>query len=189
VFTSLFLKILNMEASSSKSRPREILEKLQIREGVVVADLGSGGGYFTLEFARLVGRSGKVYAVDRNAKYLDFIKREAQRHGLTNVSFILAANDHVHLPKAGIDLIFVRNVVHHLPEPARYFANLKECLKQQGRLAVIEHKEKHGFNFVSLFKHFTPVNTLYADMEHAGYSWLQSFDFLPEQTFNLFGLK
>lgn len=48
MFTSLFLKMLNREATSRRSRPEEILEQLNIRAGQVIADIGSGGGYFTL---------------------------------------------------------------------------------------------------------------------------------------------
>src|SRR5574341_351745 len=81
MFTSLFLKILNKEASSAKSKPEKIIASLDIREGYVIADIGSGGGYFTLVFARKTGKTGRVYAVDVKPKYLDFIRRAAARAG------------------------------------------------------------------------------------------------------------
>ena len=64
MFTSLFLKLLNKEASSPRNRPGEIIRCLKIQDGFTVADIGSGGGFFTLEFARIVGSSGKIYAID-----------------------------------------------------------------------------------------------------------------------------
>jgi arsenite methyltransferase len=185
MFTSLFLKMLNREASSAGSRPDEILEHLHVREGQVIADIGSGGGYFTLAFAKRAGKTGRVYAVDVKKKYLDFIEHQAEQAGLGNIAFVLAAEGKMDLPEAGLDLVFARNVFHHLPEPGNYFARLKRHLKPGGKVAIIEHKKK-GFGFVSLFGHHTSPETIVREMEKAGYSKTGSFDFLPDQTFTLF---
>lgn len=188
MFTSLFLKMLNKGASSVRSRPDEILEKLHIRDGQIIADIGSGGGYFTLAFARRTGRTGRVYAVDVKKKYQDFIRRQVEKEGLVNTSFVLAGEGKLNLPGAGLDLIFARNVFHHLPERSQYFAELKNYLKPGGTVAIIEHRKK-GFGFVSLFGHHTSQETIVQEMEKAGYIRTASFDFLPDQSFNLFAAK
>jgi len=139
--TSLFLRMLNKEASSPRNRPGEIIESLQIRKGTAMADIGSGGGYFTLEFARKVGRDGRVYALDTQPKNLAFIRRQAEREGLENISFVLVSGDEITLPEAGLDLVFVRNAFHHLPEPAKYFNNLRRFLKPAGGLLFIRIRE------------------------------------------------
>jgi ubiquinone/menaquinone biosynthesis C-methylase UbiE len=189
LFTSLFLKILNTEASSAKSKPVEIIESLKIHEGDIIADIGSGGGYFTLAFAKKAGKTGRVYAVDVKPKYLDFIRRKAAREGLDNISTVLGKGGEMDLPLAGLNLVFARNVFHHLPAPADYFSNIKKYLKPGGRVAIIEHRPKRGFNFVVLFKHYTPGETVIQEMETAGYTLMRSFDFLPDQTFTLFIVK
>jgi len=186
MLTWLFLKILNMEASSSRSRPREIIEKLRIQEGCTVADLGSGGGYFTLEFARRVGRTGRVFAVDVKPKYLDLIRRQSQHEGLNNIAFVTAENEGVELPEESIDLVFVRNTFHHLSERVEYFRNFKKFLKPDGKAAIIEYKAKGRLSFATLFKHYTPAEVIRREMEAAGYSLVQSFDVLPEQSFLIF---
>ena len=56
-------------------------------------------------------------------------------------------------------------------------------------MAIIEHKKKTGFSFVALLKHYTPAQVIIKEMEEAGYFLVESLDFLPEQTFNVFGLK
>ncbi len=61
--TWLLLRMLNKEASAPTNSPRRIIESLGVREGQIIADIGSGGGYFTFEFARKVGEAGKVYPV------------------------------------------------------------------------------------------------------------------------------
>jgi arsenite methyltransferase len=189
MFTSLFLNILNKEASSPRSMPDEIVASLDIREGDVIADIGSGGGYYTLRFAGKVGKGGRVYAVDVKPKYLEFIRRKTAREGLDNVSCVLGTGDRVDLPEAGLDLLFARNVFHHLPDPAASFRTMRKYVKPGTRVAIIEHKPKRGFGFIALFKHHTPGETVVRQMEKAGYSLTASFDFLPDQTFHLFKVK
>jgi arsenite methyltransferase len=182
------MEILNREASSARSKPEEILERLDIRDGYAIADIGSGGGYFTLAFARKVGKSGHVYAVDIKKKYLDFIRSRSKQAGLDNIIFVLAGEGGMNLPEAGLDFVFARNVFHHLPEPAHYFADLIKYLKRGGKAAIIEHKKK-GFSFITLFGHHTSRDAIVSEMEKAGYSLMASFDFLPDQTFTLFAVK
>ena len=190
MFTSFFLRMLNREASSPKNSPQRIIESLRMQEGQTIADIGSGGGYFTLEFARKVGKTGKVYAIDTQLKYLDFIKSQSEREGLDNIIFVLATGgDEMNLPEAGLDLVFARNVFHHLHESAKYFHNFKRFSKPAGKIAIIEHKPKSGFSFVSMFKHYTPSEVILQEMEKAGYFLTASFDFLPAQTFSLFEVK
>ena len=185
MFTSLFLNSLNKEASSARSKPDEIIASLGIGEGDVIADIGSGGGYFTIAFAAKVGKAGRVYAVDVKPKYLEFIRRRAAREGLDTVSFVLGTSG-LDLPEAGLDLVFARNVFHHLPDPSGYFRTMIRYLKPGAKVAIIDHKPKRGFSFVALFKHHTPGETVVREMERAGYSLVKSLDFLPDQTFNLF---
>jgi arsenite methyltransferase len=186
MFTSLFLNMLNKEASSVRSKADEIIAGLEISEGDVIADIGSGGGYFTIAFAGKVGKAGRVYAVDVKPKYLEFIRRKAAREGLDNVSCVLGTSSGADLPEAGLDLLFARNVFHHLPDPSDYFRTMMRYLKPGAKVVIIDHKPKRGFGFVSLFKHHTPGETVVREMERAGYSLTKSFDFLPDQTFNLF---
>jgi len=188
MFTSLFLKMLNREAASSKSKPEEVIERLHIREGQIITDIGSGGGFFTLAFSRKAGKTGRVYAVDIKKKYLDFIRHQSKRAGLDNIVFTLSAVDDLNLPVSGVDLVFARNVFHHLPDPANYFANLKKYVKPDGRVAIIEPKKK-GFGFVALFGHHTSQESIVRTMEKAGYFTEEIFEFLPDQTFTLFSVK
>ncbi|MEW6186435.1 MAG: class I SAM-dependent methyltransferase [Thermodesulfobacteriota bacterium] len=189
MLTSLFLKTLNREAAAPRSKAGEILNRLPLREGGTVADLGSGGGYFTLAFAGKVGEKGKVYAIDRQPKYLGFIGRLAEKERLVNIVLVNAKEMEQKLPSAGLDLIFARNVFHHLPQPAAYFQKLKTFLKPEGRVVIIEHRPQKGMGFVALFKHHTSHQTIEQEMDQAGYRLLESMNFLPDQTFNVFGLK
>ena len=90
MLTELFLKMLNRKAASPRSEAGRIIAGLGLAPGQAVADIGSGGGYFSLEFARLVGPTGRVYAVDHKSTNLGFVKRRASGAGLNNITFVLA---------------------------------------------------------------------------------------------------
>ena len=185
LLSNLRLKMLNRRASAPGSKLGEVIESLNIHESDTVADIGSGGGYFTLEFAKRVGKSGKVYAVDTKQENLDYVKAQSEREGINNVVTVLA-DDEIGLPEKSVDLVFMRNVVHHLPEPARYFADLKRFLKPDSRVAIIDYKKVGGFSFTQLFGHYIEEAVLLDEMERAGYDAMARFDFLPEQSFNIF---
>ncbi|HEX4566248.1 MAG TPA: methyltransferase domain-containing protein, partial [Vicinamibacterales bacterium] len=65
-------------------RPEQVMDALQIGEGSVVADLGAGGGWFTLRLSRQVGPNGIVFAEDIQPQMIDAIKRRVKRENLQN---------------------------------------------------------------------------------------------------------
>ena len=78
-------KMFNRRASERKSMPDTVIQSLGLSPGKIVADIGSGGGYFSLRFAQAVGKSGKVYAVDVDPKLLDYVRRQGEAMGLSNL--------------------------------------------------------------------------------------------------------
>ncbi len=186
MLTRIFLNMLNRKAASPKNKPDEILEKLAVGKGKTIADIGAGGGYFSLAFARQVDQEGTVYAVDSNPDHLRFIREKAEKLGLDMVQTLPAATNGANpLPKMAVDLIFARNVFHHLDAPEQFFRTLKSSLAADGKVAIIEYLPAKKFNYVSLFKHCTPLGKLQAAMEAAGYKLQQAYDFLPDQSFTL----
>jgi arsenite methyltransferase len=180
--------MFNSKASSSKSKPNEVLKALELQQGQTVADIGSGGGYFALRFAEIVGSEGHVFAVDTDQSFLDFVQNSAKEKGLANVETVLAAKDAAPLPEDSLDLIFLRNVCHHLPDRPEYFKKLKAALKPEARIAIIEYRGG-GFSFHGLFGHYVPKETIIKEMEQAGYQLEKDLGFLPEQSFTVFHVK
>ncbi len=187
MFNEFQLKMLNREASLPKNSPSTIIEHLNIKDGMVVGDIGSGGGYFACEFSKKVGKEGQVYAIDVKEKSLDYITRNLEKEGITNVKTILAQPHGIDLPEK-VDLFFLRNVFHHLPEPAEYFKSIGRFLKDNGKIAIIDY-EKQKFSFTSIFGHYTSFNVLLDIMERAGFYPLEKHDFLQDQLFVIFAKK
>ena len=104
---NLMAKMFNWEASRPKYMADEIVERLHLREGDAVADIGSGGGFFTFLASAKVGENGTVYAVDTNGSNLAFIETQAAKNGLGNVKTVHAEGEDLDLPEGGIDRVFL----------------------------------------------------------------------------------
>ena len=163
--------------------PDKVIASLGIPPGAVVADLGSGGGYFTFRLAQAVGPNGKDYAVDVDEGLNRDLSRRAQREGFKNIEVVLAKPEDPLLPELGVDLIFTSNTYHHIQERARYFANVKKYLRPNGRIAIIDFNQE---GWIQSFGHYTPADVIKKDMSAAGYRLEREFDFLPKQNFLIF---
>jgi arsenite methyltransferase len=165
-------------------QPEKVIASLQLQPGACVADLGSGGGYFTFRLAKAVGPTGHVYAVDVDQGLIDYIADRARDEGADNISVILAKYEDPLLPEGGVDLIFTSNTYHHLEERVVYFRNARKYLRPEGRVAIIELAGKGWFD--SWFGHWTSSETIRAEMEAAGYHLQHEYTFLPRQFFLVF---
>jgi len=183
---NLKAKMFNKKAGDPRNKPNLIIEIMGLKSGQVIADIGSGGGYFTLKFAQIVGEEGKVYAVDTDEKLLEFVNNNAKQKGLNNVVTVLA-KDKLELPKESLDFVFMRNVTHHISDRVSYFKNLKKFLKPSGKVVIIEYKKGKPFTFRGMFGHYVSKETIVQEMEEAGYVLEKEFDFLPGQHFTIYG--
>jgi ubiquinone/menaquinone biosynthesis C-methylase UbiE len=180
-------EMLNKKASDPKAKPDRIIESLKIKTNDIIADIGAGGGYYALRFAEIVGKQGKVYAIDSNPDMLKIINDESKRAKLNNIITMNANEMKSVLLQSELDLIFVRNTYHHLENRINYFADLKNYLKPNSRIAVIEYKPAGSiFSFHRLHGHQVKPKIIISEMQQAGYKVLESFDFLKEQSFTIF---
>jgi len=186
MFENYKLNMLNKKAASPESKAKEVLKSLNIHKKDIIGDIGTGGGYFTFEFSREVGEKGRVYAIDTNQKSLAFIDNKSKKEMMNNIKPVLADENGFSLPET-TNMFFLRNVFHHLPEPVEYFKNIKQFLKKDGKIVIIDYKE--GFNFVSRSNHYTPEETIITAMKKAGFYKSKKFDFLDNQSFMTFKMK
>ncbi len=112
-----------------------------VREGMTVLEPGPGMGFFTIELARRVGGSGRVIAVDVQAKMLEGLKRRARRaQVLDRIATRLCSPDSMHLADlaAAVDFTLAFAVVHEMPSPARFFAEVAQACKPAAQLLFVE---------------------------------------------------
>ncbi|HVL69703.1 MAG TPA: class I SAM-dependent methyltransferase [Vicinamibacterales bacterium] len=119
----------------------EVVQKLGLKKGDVVADLGAGAGAFAWPFARAVAPA-TVYAVEVDKDYIPYLERRAKEQGLSNVKAVLGKFEDPMLPEK-VDLAFFHDVLHHIEKRAEYLQAVARYLKPNGRIAVIELDADH----------------------------------------------
>ncbi len=124
----------------TEERPQLALEALDIEPGQTVADLGAGVGYYTFRVSELVGRQGKVLAIDVEPKMLKYISEQARRDVIENVVTVLSTPGDPNLPASSVDLLFMVDVYHELEYPLEMMLKVREALKPDGRVALIEYR-------------------------------------------------
>jgi ubiquinone/menaquinone biosynthesis C-methylase UbiE len=143
LFPPLDLGLLEGADRDQWQKPEEIMDALKIAEGSIVADLGAGGGWFTVQLARRVGQSGLVYAEDIQPLMIEAIKRRVQRENLTNVRTILGTPKDSQLPK-GLDAVLIVGAYHEMEDPVAVLRNAADSLKPQGRIGVVDFSAGAG---------------------------------------------
>jgi SAM-dependent methyltransferase len=100
-------------------KPELVMDTLGIGERSAVADVGAGGGWFTVRLARRVGPNAKVYAQDVQQQMLDSISRRVDREGFKNVFYIRGERLDPKLPKAALDAVLMVDTYHEFETPWR----------------------------------------------------------------------
>jgi ubiquinone/menaquinone biosynthesis C-methylase UbiE len=124
-------------------KPDLIMDALGIADGAVVADLGAGGGWFTIRLARRVGPNGIVYAQDIQPQMIEATNRRAQQEGVTNVRTILGTPTDPRLP-GGLDAVLIVDAYREMDEPSKpeviqeLLRNVQRALKPQGRIGIVD---------------------------------------------------
>jgi ubiquinone/menaquinone biosynthesis C-methylase UbiE len=90
-------------------RSSEVMSSLNLKTGDVVADVGSGAGYFSLRLSRIIGRSGKVFAVDISRLPLVFLWIRAFSGGMHNIDLIVGHPDDPRLPVGTVNAVLIAN--------------------------------------------------------------------------------
>jgi ubiquinone/menaquinone biosynthesis C-methylase UbiE len=126
------------ESSESLLDKGAILSALAIESGQAILDAGCGNGYMAKEFSRLVGDSGKVYALDPDKTCITVLRKETK--GMNIVALVGEITTTINLPSSAIDLIYLSTVFHIFsPEQIKGFeAEVKRLLAPRGKLAIVE---------------------------------------------------
>jgi ubiquinone/menaquinone biosynthesis C-methylase UbiE len=121
--------------------PQEILAALNLRDGATAIDFGSGAGYFALKLAPLVGRNGRVVAIDLRRLSLFFLRTRAVLKGFHQIETVRSRRDIPDLSPASADAILVSNTYHELGDPAGVMKQFFRSLRPNGRLVIVDRRE------------------------------------------------
>jgi ubiquinone/menaquinone biosynthesis C-methylase UbiE len=147
-----------------------VMDLLNIKPGSTVADIGAGGGWFSVRAARRVAPNGRVIAEEINPKAITSIQQRAKREHLSNIETLLGTPDDPKLAPNSLDAALMLKVYHEIAHPPPVLANLREALKPGARFGIIDRNgtgADHGLN--------EPI--LRAEVERAGFRQVARYDF------------
>ncbi len=157
-------------------RPRATMDALGVEPGDAVADVGSGGGYFTFLLARRVGSAGRVYAVDIDETLLERLGERADELGLGQIETVLGADNNPRLPAtAELEAILVVDTYHEMRGYDGMLAGMYDALAPGGRLAIVDTPDAPGHEREAYHeRHKIPVELVIEEAARAGFR-LRSF--------------
>ena len=135
---------VRQEREQAAREAPQLAELLALKPGMIVADVGAGGGAMSVVMAKWLGPGGRVYATDIRAEQLAEIRAAVAENALSNVVVLEGAESSTNLPSECCDAIFLRDVYHHLTRPHEFNASLLAALKPRGRLAIMDFPPEPG---------------------------------------------
>ncbi len=165
-----------------EERTSEMIQALNLKPGMTVADIGAGSGVITLMMAAKVGPTGKAYAVDIQQEMLDLLADKLNRLNIENVELVLATTKSPELPESSLDLAIMVDVYHELEFPYEAMLALSKCMKPGGRVVLVEFRKEdpevpiklvHKMTEAQVKKEFSPPEL--------GLKWKETIGILPWQ--------
>ena len=175
-------KVFDDPKRDAWQKPHEVIRALALKPDAVVADIGSGTGYFAVRFAHMVPK-GRVYGVDTEPDMVKHLAERAKREGLGNITAVTAAPGDPRLPEKA-DLIILVDVFHHVENRERYFRKLRDSLKAGGRIAIIDFRMDSPQGPPKAAR--IAPEQVKAEFKQAGYVLDREHGFLPNQYFLVF---
>lgn len=126
----------------ARQKPRELVEAMNLRPGMKVADVGTGVGYMLPYLSHAVGPTGEVIAEDIAQDFLDKARVRATTTGLTNVKYILGTEHDPNLPGGNLDAVLVLDAYHHFDYPGTMLKGILESLVSDGKLYIVEYYKR-----------------------------------------------
>jgi len=172
----------------TEEEPDMALDAIKLVQGSTVADVGAGSGYMTVKMAKRVGPGGKVYANDIQPEMLARLRQRLVREKITNVEMVLGTADDPKLPPAALDLILMVDVYHEFSEPQTMLQRMRDALKPDGRLVLLEYRKEDPAIPIRL-EHKMSVAEAKLEVEAEGYTLARVDEVLPRQHILVFAKR
>lgn len=125
---------------AQEERPDLVLAALDIKPGMVIADIGAGTGYYARRLARRTGSRGLVYAIEVQPAMMRLLEKALARHHATSVKAVLGTATDPRLSPNSVDLAIMVDVYHELEFPHEMMTAIVRGLKPGGQVVFVEYR-------------------------------------------------
>ncbi|MBK9314948.1 MAG: class I SAM-dependent methyltransferase [Acidobacteria bacterium] len=181
--------ILLSEFREKYERPEEIIDRMNLKDGDLVADLGAGLGYYSLRLAKRTGPRGAVFAVDIQQGMLDQLQGRMKEAGIRNIYPVLGDEADPKLPPGKMDWILLVDSYHEFGQPELMLEKIRHVLAPDGRVALIEYRAEQDpkeFPLPIPRDHKMTAAEVLSEWLPAGFELVAYYDFLPLQHYFVF---
>jgi len=185
-----FVERFEREGREVYDNRETIVTELDLKPGMVVADVGAGTGLFTRLIAPRVGPGGKVYAVDIAQRFVTHTLLSCRARGWKHVEGIVCEQDDAKLPENSIDVVFLCDTYHHFEYPLKTMQSIRRALKPDGRVYLLDFERIEGVSSDWILGHVRAGREVFqAEIEEAGFELEKEFDLFEENYFLKFRKK
>ena len=156
-----------------------LIQNMGIKSNDIIADIGAGSGYHVFRMAPLAEK-GLIYAVDIQGEMLMAIEKTKESFEIRNIEIIFGGEKSIHLPKNSVDKILMVDVYHEFNFPVEIIASMKNVLKSNGQLFLIEYRGEDSKVPIKKIHKMTEKQAV-KEMEAAGFKLKENIDNLPWQ--------
>ena len=156
----------------SNGEARRVMDRIGIRPGIRVADIGAGDGYYTVRLARRLGPTSTIYAEDVKSDYLKRLEARLEKEGIRGVRLVLGLPNDPKLMPNSIDVALLSHVYHEIENPYEFFYRLRPALAADARVAIIDIDRPTR-------DHGTPPALLRCEFEAVGYRQIDFISLAP----------
>jgi len=150
------------QARDGHGEAEKVMNRLGVRSGMRVADVGAGDGYYTVRLAQRLGRGATIYAEDVEQSHLDRLAARLVREGIAGITLVRGTPADPRLPERSVDLAILAHVYHEIEHPYEFLYRLGAALAPHGRVAIIDNDKPTG-------EHGTPPALLRCELSAVGY--------------------
>jgi precorrin-6B methylase 2 len=171
---------LDREEREREERTDLLLRALDLKPGMVLADIGAGTGFLSRRMARAVAPSGTVFAVDVQPEMLVLLRKAAQQDGLFNVTPLLGSETDVKLRPSSVDLAIMVDVYHELAYPDAVLGSLVKALKPGGQVVFVEYRAEDASVPIKPLHKMSEAQVR-REAQALGLTWARTVETLPWQ--------
>lgn len=157
----------------------QLLKNIDVKPGMVIADIGAGSGYHSVLLSKMVG-TGKVYAVDVEPEMIAYLNKRIKQGKLARIVPVLSTEQKVSLPENTVDVMLLVDVYHEFSYPYEMAISMLAALKPGGKLVLVEFRSEDLTVPIKTI-HKMSIAQATKEFKAAGFTFVKNINNLPWQ--------